>query len=1560
MAGIEVRGASEHNLHDLDVDIGGGITVLVGVSGSGKSSLAFDTVYAEARRRFLDALSMRSPWARVRPPHVRQIRGLGPAVAVSQNELNRNPNSTVASASGLMPFLRVLFARFGEASCPDCGTPVRPLTTEARRSALADVKKPVDVLAVMARGASGSHRTLRRVVPDIVVKSDVISVPVARLGARAGAREINDAIARADQLGAIEIVAGPLSLLRAPVCPGCGRWVGSARPPEFRPGTVASATWRLGGLTLDEVVRLDVAAAHAFADALDLPGAGRATSELARRIDALAGLGLGYLGLDRPVPTLSRGEAQRVRIAQILVNRLEDLLHVLDEPSIGLHPREVRSLLDTLAKLPGPVVMVEHDPRAAALADDAIEIGPGAGDDGGRIVFRGTPAALWKADTVSGRRFSAKRSVEWRNERRNDGQSSTRPAKRDAKAADGAALVVRNATLRNLRGVTCHVPLGSLTVVTGPSGAGKTTLARDVVLASVEAGKAVGCDGVDGPGLRPVMVDQSPIGNNPRSNPATYTKVLDRIRNTFAKATGVSASAFSFNRAEGACEGCDGYGAIEVKLRWLAPSWVECWACEGARFRPEVLEHTIERHGRHLNIADVLDLPVSDALALLGDDKATAKVLSAMDEVGLGYLSLGQPSPSLSGGEAQRIRLARHLARVKAGDLLVLDEPTIGLHPHDVDRLLDTLDRLVSGGATVLVVEHQEDVIVAADHVIDLGPGAGPEGGTLVREGRPRRADLPPIKPRTKPRREPRTSDRIRIRGAAANNLRDVDVDVPKGKFVVVTGLSGSGKSSLVGDVLEAEASRRLLECLSMYERQGTREGPESNVRSIDGLGPTVVLDGRRYLSRTTTGEATGVSAHVATLLSRIGVGPCDACGELAVRRSSPLPEAHRVCADCGAEAVRAEPRHFSPNLYAAACIGCGGVGFKQIPSEAKLIKDPTKSVRGGAFVSPGYFPRSYLIQDGTGGNRAFKAIAAHFGFDIEDAWQDIPEAGRHALLWGARNELGRWHGILPILATEVGDLYTDRVVCEACSGERLRPPYHAIELATPQRSEGAGGCKTRRALNEMPLRELRTFLAGIEVPEILATSHNAALRRLEFLALVGLDYVHLDRLLFTLSAGEAQRVRLAAVIGSDLRDLTVLLDEPTRGLHAREVDALSEALVALARQGNTVLVVEHDAAVIRRADHVIEMGPGSGMHGGRVMTKGVPSALKKGVTRDLLGGRISLPTTRERRVPKDWIVVRAPRGNNLRADEVRLPLGVLGGVCGPSGSGKSTLVVDTVARALNPQKATGTWSSGDTRPLAHEALEAPPLRLVMMDQSRRGVQSPGEHLGVTNALRKRYAEHDPDAVELCDSCGGRGAITVDMVFLSSIVYPCDACDGTGYARLAHDISLRGVPLPELETRSLAGVLELWSDVDPIARPLSAAVRLNLGYLSLRQPTASMSGGECQRLRLADAIARKRQATPRLFVLDEPTVGLHDRDVASLVQALDEIVEAGDGVLVVEHHTGLLACCDWLVELDEGHIAAEGHPDDIARGTSPTAPYLAGASRTTTGGARSATASGSR
>ena len=314
--------------------------------------------------------------------------------------------------------------------------------------------------------------------------------------------------------------------------------------------------------------------------------------------------------------------------------------------------------------------------------------------------------------------------------------------------------------------------------------------------------------------MRARAVDQSPLGNNPRSNPATYTEVFDRIREVFADQTGRAASDFTFNRAEGACPDCEGMGSVPVGMAYLAPIWLPCETCAGSRYRPEVLEATWT--GR--SIADVLALSVDDATEVFADHPAVTRVLDSLQEVGLGYLTLGQPSPSLSGGEAQRVRLTRELAKARAGDLVLLDEPTTGLHPGDLDRLLSVLDRLTDKGCTVVVIEHQAAVIGAADWRIDLGPGGGPDGGRLQHCGPPVAETPPTVRPRAEPSERRRSGNAIRVRGARAHNLQGVDVDFAKGAFSVVTGVSGSGKSSLVRDVVAAEATRRLLECLSVYD----------------------------------------------------------------------------------------------------------------------------------------------------------------------------------------------------------------------------------------------------------------------------------------------------------------------------------------------------------------------------------------------------------------------------------------------------------------------------------------------------------------------------------------------------------------------------------------------------------------------------------------------------------------------------------------------------------------------------------------------------------------------
>lgn len=1547
---LKVLGAAEHNLREVDVTFGPGLTAVVGVSGSGKSSLAFDVVYTEARRRFVESLALGRPAARVPAARVRSIEGLGPAVAIAQNVLNVNPASSVATSVGLHPFLRVLYARFADVACPRCGVPVRSVSSEERLAIALELLAAAGSLEVevaVVRGLRRSHARLlaglrghfdavaidgrpwvaskSSQVPrlDPAVPHDVV-VRVATLHAGASAAEVRAVLERADALGSHEVRLGGMPVLRAPICPSCSAWVRPLEPSTFRDPRVDASSHRIAGVTLTELLARPVSEVLEFVDQLPVGlRAARLQDELARRLRPLVTLGLGHLSLDRSMPTLSRGEAQRTRLAVVLGGRLEDLLHVLDEPTIGLHHTDLKRLLDAVASLPGPVLMVEHDRTAIAMADDVVEIGPAGGRAGGELVFQGPPAELWRADTASGRGFSAPTRV-WRAPR----------------AVGVQRIGITGASLRNLRDVDCEIPLGALTVITGPSGAGKTTLARDVLLASLRAKAPIGCSTFDAPAVRAVAVDQKPLGNNPRSNPATYTKVFDRIRDVFASETGRAGADFTFNRSEGACPECEGMGSVAISLSYLAPIWVQCEACAGRRYLPEVLEATWE--GR--SIADVLALSVDEAAALFVEHRSVTRILETLQEVGLGYVALGQPSPSLSGGEAQRVRLTREVSNAKAGNLVLLDEPSTGLHPGDLDRLLTVLDKLTVNGCTVVVVEHQADVIASADWRIDLGPGGGPGGGRLQHCGPPVAEKQLRVTPRAKPRVGGRSSDAIRVRGARAHNLQGVDVEFAKGRFTVVTGVSGSGKSSLVRDVVAAEANRRLLECLSVYERQSVREGPEAPVDSLTGLGPTMTIDasgtisdpggpGRAEAARTTVGRSSDLDRLISLVLARAGVRSCLACGGDNVHRSSPTAEAAWACSDCATSAVPIEPRHLMGSP-AAVCPQCLGLGVEREFDFDVMVRpdQPLARCFGGSLA--------WFRPEATGSNDVLRGLAERYQFDpTTTPWSELGDGARRAVLYGDPS----WVGLNHWAQFDLGGTESTAFPCRECGGKRLRAPYLAIRLEGRDRSD----------LFSASFAELEAVLASMDEPDDKHAAHarTAALHRLGFLRSVGLGYLQANRATWTLSAGEAQRIKLASVLGVELVGMTVLLDEPSRGLHPSEVGALARTLTGLRDAGNTVIAVEHDPTFIRAADDVIEIGPGPGRGGGRL----VHLDSDQSVTRAVLEGRVSVPRRQRRREPTGWMRVTGLRENNLRGFDVRIPLGVQVGVCGVSGSGKSSLVVDTIALGLAKPR-TNIPGSGVIRvqPGRHDAISGAPARTIVADQARAEITSPGMFLGLIASVRKSFAASEA-AIEQgitikdlsygCDACGGKGTWQESMSFLPSVTQTCDACSGSGYRREVATLVERGRTLADIEALTIGELVEEWGDTDPVRRVGGAAVSLGLGYLIVRQPGWSLSGGEAQRLKLAKALARPNK-TDALYVLDEPTVGLQATDVAVLAGALDAIVDAGNSVLVVEHDPVLLAACDWLIELgpgagpDGGTIVFEGPPEELAQADTATAPYI--------------------
>ncbi|MHA2425815.1 MAG: hypothetical protein ACXAEF_13575, partial [Candidatus Thorarchaeota archaeon] len=742
---IKIRGARENNLKNVDIDIGDGLTVVTGISGSGKTSLVFDTMYHEARRRFLEVFNSGRPRVRLPPANVRTVTGIGPTIAVGQNLLNRNPGSTLASASGLHPFLRILYTRYGVRNCHVCSTGLSQYSEDEIVSLVQSIAKKdrVSLASTVVQSAKGSHKTLIKFLVDEFGKTKVlidgtkvgstkvspkkehrIEVILGTFNETATSIDIRNAVQTARSLGAdsVKVMNGNTTstLSMTNVCSACGTWFGELESKHFNMKCFqcggegcdqcgntglhhASSSVLWNGLTFPEFMELTVEDARKAFDDPGLPSnASRLLTEITRRIDSLLKVGLGYIQLNRSSPSLSRGESQRVRLAVALTSRLEDIVHVIDEPTIGQSPADVARLLPSFRELLGPVVFVEHDRVAAAEADWAIDIGPGAGSQGGEIVFTGTPAQLWKSDTTTGQYFSLRKQV---------------PLV-EARPEPSEFITIHSANQHNLKNIDVKIPLNCLTVISGASGSGKSTLVEHVLVPSLKNKTPVGCKRISGKHLKPVLVDQSPIGKNPRSNSGTYTKLSDIIRDFYAQETGLSASHFSFNRPEGACPTCQGMSALEVKMRYLPSIWITCSACEGQRFGDEVLAAKVSFREKELSIADFYNLSISEIHQLISHEErlngskktAALRILDALVTVGLGYLKLGQSSPSLSGGESQRVKLAKYLGKRALSDkLLVLDEPSTGLHPSDLLGLIKVLDKLVRAGATIVLVEHNTD-----------------------------------------------------------------------------------------------------------------------------------------------------------------------------------------------------------------------------------------------------------------------------------------------------------------------------------------------------------------------------------------------------------------------------------------------------------------------------------------------------------------------------------------------------------------------------------------------------------------------------------------------------------------------------------------------------------------------------------------------------------------------------------------------------------------------------------------------------------------------------------
>jgi excinuclease ABC subunit A len=1374
----------------------------------------------------------------------------------------------------------------------------------------------------------------------------------------------------------------------------------------------AALAYRVGGMNIAEWHALEVGAARARLAALETSSAQGelVRRELAQRLTYLERVGLSYLTLDRQARTLSGGEAQRVTLTAALGTSLNNALFVLDEPTVGLHPADVTPLVELLRELAAEnniVLVVEHDPAVIRGAHRVIELGPGAGAAGGAVVADGLPDELRSAGGATGRALRG-----------------LAPRSRAPRAATGWLRVV-GASENNLEDVNLELPLGVICAVTGPSGSGKSTLAVDIVyralarrLGELDLEAAGAHERIEGVELvkSVTLVDQAPLGRTSRGNAATYTKAWDAIRAIYAKqpaalARGFSAGNFSFNVDGGRCDACAGEGYETVEMQFLADVRLLCPVCKGRRFKPEIL--SVDRGG--VTIADVLEMTVDEALAVFASEVAVARALGPLRLLGLGYLRLGQALTTLSGGEAQRLKLSRALPDCGPGSLVVLDEPSAGLHADEVERLVGALDHIVEAGGSVLVVEHDLDVVLRADYVIDMGPGAGRDGGRVVAAGTPEslarestrtaialaarladgRTTTKKPSPRAKPAlavkgrgsngaAKPPPPRRLLVTRAREHNLRDVSVAIPHGALTVVTGPSGSGKSTLAFDVVFAEGQRRFLETLTPYARQFLPTMPRPDVDSVTGVPPSIALEQRtsRAGGKSTLSTITEVAHYLRLLYAKLGILHCPT-HDLPIGRLSPeaLSEAVRGIREKSyllAPVVQARKGVYL-DVFTAA--DRGGIESAFADGELVATAEPPRLLRSrehtiDLVIAEPRDPRRFTSEElsaatrwGQGALKLRGVSGKEHLFSETGACPvcafSLPELDPRWFSFATRQ--GRCEGcegagvLVEERTTGRGKQRAVRTVvtvCPSCEGARLAPIPRAARV-DGERYHEFSRRSVGSALARVQSLEFSGDAAKIGGPLLVELT-----RRLKFLVDVGLDYLSLDRAANSLSGGELQRLRLAAQLGAGLTGALYVLDEPTIGLHPRDTGRLLTNLQRLVALGSTVVVVEHDAETIRAADHLIDLGPGGGSRGGLVAAEGSPEHVLK-MAESPTGRALSAPSALRTAVATDdaapRMLLTGAREHNLKGDKFALPLARFNVICGVSGSGKSTIVNKVLLPALRQKLGLVAEEPGRYERLSgYEAVK----RAVAVDQSPIGRSPrsvPATFLGIWDEVRRIFAATPEAMVQgfgparfsfntkrggQCPACEGQGSITHEMSFLPDVVTPCPTCSGQRFEPRTLEVRYLGRSIGEVLALTAEEAAEVFVNHPTIARPLRTLTALGAGYVTLGQGSHTLSGGEAQRLKLSLELTASSRHEATLYVLDEPTTGLHLSDVARLVHVLGQLVERGDTLVVIEHHPQVIAGADWLVELGPdggergGSIVAEGAPGRVARGKTATAAVL--------------------
>jgi len=988
-----------------------------------------------------------------------------------------------------------------------------------------------------------------------------------------------------------------------------------------------------------------------------------------------------------------------------------------------------------------------------------------------------------------------------------------------------------------------------------------------------------------------------------------------------SKTNGFTKSRFSFNNKGGRCETCQGAGKTQIGMHFLGNVDLVCGTCNGDRFNKK----TLQIKYNDLSIADIYKLSIDDAVSFFIDRKKIHSGLKILQEIGLGYLTLGQSSTTLSGGEAQRIKIANQLQKKDTGDTLyVINEPSIGLHQDDIESVLQLFDSIKQKGNTIVCIEQNEAIIAWSDWHIELGPKSGKEGGEIAYQGTPK---IDQKDSSNKSSAESPITDapnEIRLNGVTTHGLKNIDVCIPKNQLTVVTGVSGSGKSSLVYDTLFAESNARFTESLSAYNRSFLQQNSEAEIASFSGLGPAIGINrkGGSPSKRSTVGTLSGVYDAFRLLYSRIAQND----GEIYTAQ------------------------HFSFNHHLGACPECEGLGIKLKCDPDEVIVDHEKSILNGA-ISTNKAVAYYADFNGQF-IATLKEVAKQKNWNLDIPWSQLEDKVKEVILYGTGDALwdvtwkfntksrsgtqeltAKWLGFCNYIDDEYQRKLHNKnikqledllhgVQCPECHGSRLKPELLGTRFLQKNIHEFS-------QLSITACLELIENLDGKVDNVVLAISQvvlPTVIESLKTIVDLGLGYLNLNREVHTLSGGERQRVTLAGQLSTHLFGVTYVLDEPTIGLDSVQVEVLSKALKRIVKNGNTVVVVEHDPSFIQSADYLIEMGPAAGSLGGEIIYQGKIADLykaKHSVTYKLLQSQ-NLTPTRERKKKGEKFGLKGAYANNLKNIDVDFYSGQLIALTGVSGSGKSSLVKDALYSSWQKNRPVGCASV-----FGLDQFD----EVLLIDQeglSQNRLSTPASYTGIIEQLKTLFSKTDSAKMAglkkadfsyqskngKCPTCSGHGKLKTSMDFMSDIWLTCDSCKGMRYSDVVLSSIYQEESIGEVLQMTVQQAIDFFES-GTVVESLDVLRRVGVGHLQLGQAGNTLSGGESQRLKLATSLMKKRKGTT-LFLFDEPSTGLHYFDILNLIEVFESLIDRGDTILFIEHNNTLIKSADQIITLGPG------------------------------------------